>query len=246
MSNLASLKSFKLLCFDCYGTIIDWETGFYNALFSLLPRSPRSKSWTRKEALEAFGSVELQLQFKHPTMLYSEILELGFKELAGRLEISYEGLEEDAKKFGASVPAWTAFPDSISALQRLQKHYKMVILSNVDLHSFNGTLTSQLAPFVPDLVLTAQEIGSYKPSERNFVHMLDAVEKKFGVKPEEVLVTAQSLLHDHQPGHALGLKGAWINREGGVMGVGDEARSTVGYEFVFATLGEMAGAVEAA
>jgi len=75
--------------------------------------------------------------------------------------------------------------------------------------------------------------------------MLDAVKQKFGVESEEVLITAQSLLHDHQPAHALGLKGAWINREGAVMGVGEVTKS-VPYEFEFATLGQMADAVEAA
>jgi 2-haloalkanoic acid dehalogenase type II len=143
---------------------------------------------------------------------------------------------------GASVAQWKPFPDSIDALVRLQKHYKMVILSNVDKTSFAGT-AQVLSPFVPDLVLTAQEIGSYKPNEQNFRYMLAVIAKEFGLKPNEVLITAQSLVHDHQPAHALGLKGAWIAREGSVMGVGELVKD-VKYEFVFPTLGEMAAAVE--
>lgn len=120
----------------------------------------------------------------------------------------------------------------------------MIILSNVDKLSFAGTQKA-LAPFVPDLVLTAQDIGSYKPAEQNFVYMLAAVKEKFGIEPDEVLITANSLLHDHQPGHALGLKGAWISRPGAVMGLG-EAVKDVKFEFEFKTLGEMADAVNAA
>jgi len=244
-SPLTSLKSFKLLCFDVYGTIIDWESAFYNSLAPLLPRSSKSKSWTRKEALEAMGSVELQLQAKNPTMPYDEILTLAFQEFAKRLDIDYPELEDDASAFGNSIASWKPFPDSIQALQSLQKHYKIIFLSNISNKSIQQTLSHQLTPFTPDGIYTAQQIGSYKPSPGNFIYMLDAVKQKFGVESEEVLITAQSLLHDHQPAHALGLKGAWINREGAVMGVGEVTKS-VPYEFEFATLGQMADAVEAA
>jgi len=244
MSNpLSSLKSFKLLCFDCYGTIVDWENGIYDELKPLLERSPKSKGWSKKEVMEAYASVELNLQTQHPSKLYSDILELGFLELAKRLEIEYGGLEVDAKTFGTSIPRWKPFPDSVQALLALQKHYKMVILSNVDRTSFSRTL-EVLAPFKPDLILTAQDIGSYKPDEQNFRYMLATVKEKFGVEPNQVLVTAQSLIHDHQPAHALGLKGSWIAREGAAMGVGEVARD-VKYEFKFPTLGDMATAVEA-
>jgi FMN phosphatase YigB (HAD superfamily) len=119
----------------------------------------------------------------------------------------------------------------------------MIILTNIDKASFAGTLQA-LSPFVPDLTLTAQEIGSCKPNEQNFRYMLTTVAKEFGVKPDEVLVTAQSLLHDHQPAQALGLKGSWIDRAGAVMGVGEVVKD-VKYDFRFPTLGEMAAAVEA-
>lgn len=238
---LESLKSFKLLCFDCYGTIVDWENAINDRLQPLITKSSSTRAWTKKETLEAFGSVEMNLQTKYPSKLYSEILELCYKELANRLEIQYDELESEAKTFGSSVQYWKPFPDSVDALVRLQKHYKMVILSNVDKTSFSAT-QENLAPFVPDLVLTAQEIGTYKPNEQNFHYMLAAIKEQFGVEPHEVLVTAQSLIHDHQPAHALGLKGAWITREG-IMGAGELAKD-VKYEFEFPTLGDMARALE--
>jgi len=239
---LPALKAFKLLCFDCYGTIVDWENGINDRLQPLFKRSPKSREWNKKESLEAYLSVELQIQIKYPTKAYSEILELCYKELAERLEINYEGVDEDAKIFGSSVPLWKPFPDSIQALVKLRKHFKMVILSNIDKASFAAT-AQILKPFEPDLVITAQEIGSYKPNEQNFHYMLDAVKKAYGVESSEVLVTAQSLLHDHQPANALGLKSAWIAREGAAMGVGEVVKN-VKYDYKFDTLGEMAAVVE--
>lgn len=128
------------------------------------------------------------------------------------------------------------FPDSIAALQRLSNHYKMVILSNVDQQSFASTLEN-LTPWVPDLVLTAEEIGSYKPAQQNFLTMLDVVSNKFEVEKDDVLVVAQSLYADHQPANALGIKSVWIDRNGD--GIDDELRG-IRYDWTFSTLSEMA------
>jgi FMN phosphatase YigB (HAD superfamily) len=109
------------------------------------------------------------------------------------------------------VPTWPAFPDSHQALLDLQGQCKLVILSNVDNASFAGSNAQLGVTF--DAILTAQDIGSYKPDVRNF-HVLLEQARSMGVGPEQHLHVAQSLFHDHVPAQSVGLKTVWINRYG--------------------------------
>jgi 2-haloalkanoic acid dehalogenase type II len=156
------------------------------------------------------------------------------------LELQTPTLEE-SNAFGFSVSKWPAFPDSVSALQRLSKHYKLVVLSNVDNDSFlaNRQAPTGLQDFQFDAIYTAEDIGSYKPDLKNFEYMLAKVKQEFGVEKKDVLQTAQSQFHDH-PAKEMGMKSSWIYRPGAIMGNRDDPVFT----WKFDTLAEMADAVE--
>lgn len=211
----------------------DWETGLFAVLQPLLQRS--SSSWTREEAINAYNTEEHKLEQEQPGMLYSQIVAGAVARVASQLGIELSDEEKEAA--GLSVGKWAPFPDTVAALVRLSKFYKFVILSNVDLSSFSHTKKLLEHGFNFDKILTAQEIGSYKPDVRNFEHML-GVAKELGVDKEQVLVTACSLFHDHVPANKLGLAGAWIDRNE----VGDA--SGVDWTFRFPTMGAMADALE--
>src|SRR5262249_50448650 len=161
------LTDFKALTFDCYGTLIDWESGMIEALAPLARRVSRTLS--RDEILEAHSRHESAQQHWTPTRRYSELLAIVYKRLAEEWGVAATWTE--AQTYGQSIKDWPPFPDSAEALQYLKKHYKLVILSNVDNHSFASSNAKLKVAF--DAVYTAEDIGSYKPSPRNFEYMLE-------------------------------------------------------------------------
>ena len=231
------LTEFRVLSFDCYGTLIDWESGIFTALQALIEASGRTIS--RDTALETFARQESAQEAQTPTMIYSELLAVVHRRLAR--EWGVEVPEEMHQQFGASVPDWPAFPDSADALAYLKQHYKLVILSNVDRASFAGSNTRLGVTF--DAIYTAQDIGSYKPAPRNFEYMLARL-GDLGHRKEEILHTAQSLFHDHEPAKAFGLASAWIDRRHEQQGFGATMPPAAGpaYDFRFPTLAAMAKA----
>jgi 2-haloacid dehalogenase len=199
------LTDFSVLTFDCYGTLIDWETGIYQALSPLLAKhTPIS----RDQALETFAQEEASQEADTPDMPYSAVLTHVYQRLAKRWNVQITRVE--ANIFGASVPDWPAFADSAASLQYLQKYFKLVILSNVDRLSFRGSNERLQVSF--DGIYTAQDIGSYKPDLRNFDYMLEHAKQDFGAAPADILHVAQSLFHDHAPANQRNLASAWIDR----------------------------------
>lgn len=235
---MPSLLSQKLLCFDVYGTLIDWETGIYQAATPLL--SQLTPTPTRESFLRTYTAHETAQQAQTPGLRYSDLLALVYTQLATQYGLPAPA-PAAAEAFGASIGTWSAFPDSGAALRKLKETYKLVVLSNVDGRSFDVSLKHLGWEGVFDLVLTAELVGGYKPALGGFEYMLREVQERFGVAREEVMVTAQSLFHDHVPAKRLGLKSVWIDRAGAVMGLGVEDKV---YEWSFRTLGEMAEEVE--
>jgi 2-haloacid dehalogenase len=231
------LSDFDVLSFDCYGTLIDWESGIGAALAPLLARADVALS--RDAVLEAFGRLEARQQQKTPGMIYSELLAEVHGQLAAEWNVVRD-LAEDAA-FGASIAAWPAFPDTIEALRYLQRHFRLVILSNVDRISFKAT--NQRLGVAFDAIHTAQDIGSYKPDRRNFDYLVDRLREQ-GVSKQKLLHVAQSLFHDHVPAQAIGLASAWIDRRHDADGWGATApvSADVRYDFRFTSLGALAGA----
>src|SRR5579871_3218304 len=228
------LRNFKALTFDCYGTLIDWESGIFAALQPLLHKGELTLS--RDDVLAAFGRHEAAQEAATPRMIYSELL----AEVHGRLAREWKVSEDpkDAVAFGKSVPDWPAFPDTVAALQYLQSHYKLVILSNVDRASFAGSNRRLGVRF--DAICTAQDIGSYKPDPRNFAYLVDTL-AGLGVLKRDILHTAQSLFHDHVPAQAVGLASAWIDRRSEQQGWGATAppEGIPRYDFRFVSLAAM-------
>jgi 2-haloacid dehalogenase len=208
------LTDFKVLTFDCYGTLIDWESGILAALRPLLARLDGKVD--DEAALAAYARHESALEAEQPGLNYRKILAEAHRRLAKEWNASSN--EVDAERFGNSVPDWPAFPDSAAALGYLKQHYKLVILSNIDRASFAESNKKLGVTF--DAICTAEDIGSYKPDKRNFDFALKTVEEKFGLGPKDILHTAQSLFHDHQTAKAIGLATNWIDRRMGKAGSG--------------------------
>jgi 2-haloacid dehalogenase len=231
------LIDFKVLTFDCYGTLIDWETGMMQALTPLTGRVGRPLS--RNTILEAHARHEASQQQQTPGKLYRDLLAVVYKRLAEEWGVT-AGWDE-CVRYGQSVGDWPAFPDSAEALQYLKQHYKLVILSNVDNASFAFSNRKLGVDF--DAIYTAEDIGSYKPNQRNFDYMLSKLGDQ-GIGKEMILHTAESMFHDHKPANETGLKSCWIHRRhgdegfGATMHPGDLPR----YDFRFTGMAELAAA----
>lgn len=234
------ITSFTCLTFDCFATLVDWESGIYEAI------KPLHAAADRQALLKSFIRIEDRVLDEHPKALYKDGLAMIYGEMAKELGIT--ATEDEKNAFGASVGDWPAFPDTLDALRRLQKHYKLVILSNVDLESFGRTLSDQMPGITFDAIYTAQEIGSYKPDLNNFEFMTSALAKDHGVKKEDIIHTAQALWHDHAPAKKHGLVSAWIERgEHGEAAIGGnlkEMGDTVDITWQFKTMGAMADFVD--
>ncbi|KAI3595904.1 haloalkanoic acid [Moniliophthora roreri] len=280
MPSSQRLTDFHIIFFDVYATLIDWETGIYDAMKPLLSRYPVSSNWTLKQAIEEFTAIEVPLVQEHPHLPYRDLLakthelleEKLHRESGDQASIGPDDGDVDRHtKFGQSIKNWPVFPDTIDALRTLAKHYKLCVLSNVDRESFAHTLaqlsddtahpelyqpptptdeskywfprsvsTESKSPFT--LIITAQDVGSYKPAGRGYDVALDTAktDPHFDDGKREVLWVAQSLFGDIDPVSKLGVKSVWIERKGSVMGYNGEHA----YSWKFDTLGEFAEAVE--
>jgi putative hydrolase of the HAD superfamily len=207
------LSDYKALTFDCYGTLIDWESGMFEALGPLIARV--SPGLSRDRVLEAHARHESAQQLATPAMVYSDLLAVVYKRLAEEWRVPAPWAE--CLAYGASIKDWPAFPDSAEALAYLKKHYRLCILSNVDNASFAHSNRRLQVEF--DAVYTAEDIGSYKPSSRNFDYMLEKL-KGLGLGRQDILHTAESLFHDHVPANTHGLASCWIHRRHDKQGFG--------------------------
>lgn len=228
------LSDFSVLTFDCYGTLIDWETGIFRALSPWLERA--GVDLERDQVLEAFAQTESAQQAATPAMRYADLLAEVHRGLAERFGIAPDLAA--AKQFGASVKDWPAFPDSAEALAYLKRHYQLVILSNVDRASFAPSNAKLGVTF--DAIYTAEDIGSYKPDPRNFSYLLSHLAER-GIAKGKILHTAESLFHDHIPAKQVGLATCWIHRRAGTQGHGATRvpDSDVRPDFRFESLGAM-------
>jgi 2-haloalkanoic acid dehalogenase type II len=234
---MARLSDYQVLTFDCYGTLIDWESGICAALGPWL--EGRGVRLTREQMLAAFAAAEAPQQAKTPDLRYPELLARVHATIAEGFGVAPDPAA--AQAFGHSIRDWPAFADSAAALAYLKRHYRLVIVSNVDRASFAHSARRLAVEF--DAVYTAEDIGSYKPDLRNFEYMLARLAEE-GIRREQILHTAESLYHDHIPAKRLALATCWIHRRAGQAGHGATRPPEVDVapDFRFATLGEMADA----
>lgn len=199
-----NLRNYKVLSFDCYGTLIDWDAGLARQLNRI------ATDMDDDELLQRYAVFEADVEHENPGMLYSDVVTTSARLLADSLgrDVS-DALVAD---IGGSVGQWPPFPDSVDALTELKQHCKLLVLSNVDRQSFAGSSALLGDPF--DAVITAEDVGSYKPAARNFEALLTHIDD-MGIDRSAHLHVAQSLFHDHAPAKAMGIATAWINRRQG-------------------------------
>ncbi len=238
----SKLTEFPVMSFDCYGTLIDWETGIWDALQPLLMANHRDDIG-RAQALAAFGRHETEQEGEHPALRYSEILKRVHRDMADEFHLHTSDEMDNA--FGYSVPLWPAFADAAESLRVLKRHFKLVILSNVDHDSFAASNQKLGVEF--DAIYLAEDIGSYKPDPSNFEYLLEHVDADFGEGADRLLHTAQSLMHDHEPANEFGIANCWIDRqrlsESGDWGATKPVDEWPSVDFQFFSLAELAGAV---
>ncbi len=204
-----AFRDFEALTFDCYGTLIDWESGILAALRAILPEAGSGAA--DDELLAAFGRHEAVLE-AGPYRPYREIL-AGVAQAIGA-ERGVTLADGQLAAFGGSVADWPAFPDSAAALARLAGRYRLAVITNCDDDLFRASQRRLGVRF--ETVVTAQQVGAYKPASGGFHLALE----RLGLPRDAVLHVAQSLFHDHVPAKALGFTTAWIDRRAGRAGPG--------------------------
>ncbi len=192
---------FEALTFDCYGTLIDWETGILAALRAVL--DPRGVALDDDDLLERFAGQEASAE-AGPYLRYGEVLGRSVRGLCADLGIRPS--DDEVARFSGSVGDWPAFPDSTDALARLHGRFRLGVITNCDDDLFAASNRRLGVAF--DWVVTAQQVGSYKPDPANFAFAF----KRIGLPHERILHVAQSLYHDHVTAKALGMSTAWIDR----------------------------------
>jgi 2-haloacid dehalogenase len=198
---LLDVRRFDVISFDCYGTLIDWEAGILNALRPM--REAANVRVTDDETLELYALLESTVQ-SGKYRRYRDVLRTVMRGLIQRFEIPSGTIDVDT--LADSLGQWPPFPDTIASLKRLKKHCKLAIISNIDDDLFAQTARTLDVPF--DYVITAQQVGAYKPSHKNFERALVVM----GVPKEKWLHAAQSRFHDIAPARDLGIASVWVNR----------------------------------
>jgi len=241
MTTDLDLTTYKALSFDCYGTLIDWETGIAAVL----------APWAREQGLHlsdddlllAYADHEAAAEKEAPATLYPEILATAFRRTGDSLGRPVS--DQWAQRLGNSVPDWPAFPDSAEALARLAERYQLIILSNVHRDGFAGSNQHLQGAFAA--VITAQDVGAYKPAANHF-RALDTTLPRLGVDRTELLHVAQSLFHDHVPAKREGLASVWINRRHDRPGWGatPEPSDAWSYALEVSSMADFADAVDQA
>ena len=201
------LSRVRCLSFDCYGTLVDWETGILDALRPVFSR--HGVGVDNDEVLRGFAEAEAVAE-TGPFRRYREVLRDVLLALGSRFGFVPD--EAELAAFPASVGAWPPFSDSAPALRELGARYRLIVLSNVDEDLFANTERALGVRF--DAVFTAERIGAYKPSPRNFDFLIEHA----GVERDEILHCAQSLYHDIAPARRAGLATVWVNRQTGRQG----------------------------
>lgn len=212
---MLDFQRYEVLSFDCYGTLIDWESGILGALQPLLQR--HGLALRDEEVLELYAELEAQAEQREPRPKYREVLREVVRQFGARLGFLPTPAEVDS--LAESLPNWRPFPDTVEALRALKRRFKLAIISNVDDELFASSARHLGVEF--DWVITAEQAGSYKPELEIFKFAL----RRIGLPPERILHVAQSIYHDIIPAKKLGLATVWVNRSKGREGFGATPRA---------------------
>jgi 2-haloacid dehalogenase len=212
---MLDLTRFKVLTFDCYGTMIDWETGIFTALRPIL--AAHEKKITDSALLELYSELEASAE-QEEFLRYRDVLQSVVRGFGKRLRFS--PTDTEVRSLPESLPSWQPFPDTVHALRKLKSRYQLAVVSNVDDDLFAATAPKLQVAF--NHVITAQQAGCYKPCMKIF----EMAEKRIGLPRQEWLHVGQSVYHDVIPAKALGIATVWVNRPSPRSGAG-AARSAV-------------------
>ena len=201
---MLNFDQYEALSFDCYGTLIDWETGITNAVRSAL--EAHGLDLTNAQILALYSEIEPQAQRGEYTE-YRVVLQNVMQGIADRL--GFTPVETDLNCLSDTLGDWPVFPDTVDALKAMKSRYKLAILSNIDDDLFAQTAPKLCVEF--DQIITAQQAGTYKPSIHNFILAIDRI----GVGPDRLLHVAESMFHDIVPAKSIGLSAVWVNRHSG-------------------------------
>jgi 2-haloacid dehalogenase len=200
---------FEVFSFDCYGTLVDWETGIFSALRPIL--AAHGKSLADAQVLELYGELEAQAE-EGAFRPYREVLQTVVMGFAKRL--GFAPSAEEARSLPESLARWQPFPDTVAALRELQGRFRLAIISNVDDDLF--ALTAAKLGIAFDFVITAQQARAYKPA----LSIFKLAQARIGVAPEHWLHIGQSVYHDVIPAQSLGMATVWVNRPSPRAGIG--------------------------
>ena len=205
---------FQWLSFDCYGTLVDWETGISDAVADSL--AVHDIRMSRSEILALFAEVEPQIQQGSGYLEYRRVLRRVMAMMGIRLGVQFS--ESEMNCLVDTIGSWPVFPDTRDALRAMKRRYNLAIISNVDDDLFAPTADALGVEL--DAVVTAQQCRSYKPDHRNFQTALE----RMGVEKDRWLHIGESLYHDIAPANELGIASVWVNRGHG--GEGGATRPT--------------------
>src|SRR6266852_4315893 len=206
---MLNFTQFQVLSFDCYGTLIDWETGIFSALGSIL--AAHGKSIADAELLKVYSELESEAE-QGEFCSYREVLGSVVRGFGERL--GFKPTEAQVRSLPDSLASWLPFPDTVAALQKLKARYQLAVISNVDDDLFAATARRLEVAF--DHVITAQQARAYKPS----LLIFNLAQQRIGVAPARWLHAAQSVYHDVIPARSMGIATVWVNRPSPRPGAG--------------------------
>ncbi len=193
---------FEVITFDCYGTLIDWETGIRNAFHSALLQTGARQDLESK-AFELYEEEERRVEKEKPHLLYRDVLSKASLNVAKK--IGWKLPEAQSNFLAKALPSWAPFPDTNPSLAEFSRNHSLGILSNVDNDLLAGTLKHLTSPF--NIKVTAENVRSYKPAPAHF----DQARKIIGDRPW--VHVAASQYHDIEPAVKLGIRAVWVNRK---------------------------------
>lgn len=230
------LSDFDAITFDVYGTLIDWEPSI--ADFLLRWAAENGIHADADTLVMAFDGARARVQKERPAHLYPDVLSKCFGIICAEFGVAVN--EDRRRQFSAGPHTWPAFADSHDGLTRLQQHARIGALSNIDAASLNTSCRA--LDFEFDLVVTAQRVGAYKPDWPHFDTGIGDL-MRLGIARERILHVGQSLRADITPANKLGLRSAWINRPGRLLGLSGEGASEARPDLTVSTLAELVEAL---
>jgi len=207
---MINFDKYEVLTFDCYGTLIDWESGILAVLNPLLAN--HDITLENKQILELFAEFETEEQEQKEYIKYREVLKGVVQKFGKRFD--FEPSTTELVTLADSIKNWLPFPDTVEALKLLKDRFKLAIISNIDDAIFASTAKKLEVKF--DWVITAEQAESYKPSLNNFQLAFERI----GLPVEKILHVACSVYHDIVPANSLKLSTVWINRRANKEGAG--------------------------